>query len=54
MGDEFDAVMAEFYGGVRSGRGSLFFAVCRGKARCARGLARLCYVPCPFAAAMYT
>ena len=32
-GEEFDAVMAQFYGGVRAGRGALFFAVCRGKAR---------------------
>ena len=32
-GDEFDGVMAEFYRGVRDGRGCLFFAVCRGKAR---------------------
>ena len=31
MGDDFDAVMAEFYGGVRSGHGALFLAVCRGK-----------------------
>ena len=31
MGDDFDAVMAEFYDGVRSGRGALFLAVCRGK-----------------------
>ncbi len=31
MGDDFDAVMAEFYEGIRSGRGALFLAVCRGK-----------------------
>jgi hypothetical protein len=30
--EEFDTVMAQFYGGVRAG-GALFFAVCRGKAR---------------------
>ncbi len=31
MGDDFDTVMAEFYDGIRSGRGALFLAVCRGK-----------------------
>ena len=31
MGDDFEAVMADFYAGIRSGRGALFLAVCRGK-----------------------
>jgi Fanconi anemia group J protein len=30
-GEAFDGVMAAFYAAVRSGRGAIFFAICRGK-----------------------
>ena len=36
-GKAFDGVMAAFYAAVRSGRGAIFFAICRGKVLCPTG-----------------
>ncbi len=33
-GEAFTAAMAQFYAAVASGRGALFFAICRGKVPC--------------------
>ncbi len=32
-GDDFDTAMRDFYAAIDSGRGCIFFAVCRGKVR---------------------
>ena len=41
-GDGFDKAIAKYYAAVRSGRGGLFMAVCRGKVRPHAGCPAAC------------